>query len=333
MAGRQSSGAPHRRTTEAQTAGNPESVGSPQFSIAEREERLVWILGSSRSGSTWMLRMLGDLPSVVPMDDPHLGHHLGVWRPIALAWSHRDRVPDLNILPNVKSDKPDYFFSDEYRHAWLPALREMVAARFDAQAHDKARERSIAEPLVIVKEPGSHAADLIMSMFPRAGLIFLLRDGRDVVDSWLDAYKAGSWALEEGAYPVGERDRMAFIRWQSSVWLFRTEVVQRVFEAQPDPRKILVRYEEVRQDPAAALQRICDRFGVPARPDQVAAVADRHAFVRAPGDQKGAGKAMRFAEPGRWKLNMNRDEIDAMLEIMGPKLGELGYLAPEPVAA
>src|SRR5207253_9252984 len=30
------------------------------------ESRLVWILGSPRSGSTWLLRMLGSLPGVVP---------------------------------------------------------------------------------------------------------------------------------------------------------------------------------------------------------------------------------------------------------------------------
>jgi hypothetical protein len=309
-------------------------VGSAErFSIARDERRLTWILGSSRSGSTWMLRMLADLPGVVGLDDPHLGHHLGVWRPIALAWMQRDRIPDLAILPEVKRDKPDYFFSDEYRHAWQPALREMVATRFDAQARDRARERGIDDPMVIVKEPGSHAADIIMSLFPGAGLIFLLRDGRDVVDSWLDAYKAGSWALEEGAYSVGRADRMAFIRWQASVWAYRTEVVRRVYDAQPAHRRLLLRYEEVHKDPAAALGRICERFGIAASAPQQSAVAERHAFVRAPGEERGPGKAMRFAEPGRWKLNMNREEIAAMEEIMAPQLRELGYLTRQPVGA
>ena len=304
-----------------------EFQGGAEFSIAARERNLVWILGSSRSGSSWTLRMLADLPGVVGLDDPHLGHHLGVWRPIALAWTQRDRLPDLRTLPEVKRDKPDYFFSDDYRDAWLPALRRMVAERFDAQARDRARERGIADPMVVVKEPGSQAAEIIMSMFPRAGLIFLLRDGRDVVDSWLDAYKPGSWALEEGAYPVGAEDRMGFIRWQASVWLYRTEAVQRVFAAQPESRRVLVRYEDMREDPAAALMRICDRFGIEAAPWQAREVAARHGFVRAPDDQKGPDKAMRFAEPGRWELNMSDEEIEAMLEIIGPKLEELGYPA------
>ena len=121
-----------------------EPQGQPEFSIATDERRLTWILGSSRSGSTWMLRMLADLPGVVGLDDPHLGHHLGVWRPIALAWMSPDRVPDLDILPEVKRDKADYFFSDEYRDAWQPALRDLVARRFDAQARDRALEKGAA---------------------------------------------------------------------------------------------------------------------------------------------------------------------------------------------
>ena len=59
--------------------------------------------------------------------------------------------------------------------------------------------------MVVVKEPGSHAADTIMDLFPDSTLIFLLRDGRDVVDSWLDAYRDGSWATDEGAYGLDER--------------------------------------------------------------------------------------------------------------------------------
>jgi hypothetical protein len=126
---------------------------------------------------------------------------------------------------------------------------------------------------------------------------------------------------------------MAFIRWQASVWAFRTDVVRRVYYAQPAERRLLLRYEEVQEDPAAALGRICERFGIAADAAQQAEVAERHAFVRAPGEEKGPGKAMRFAEPGRWKLNMDREEIAAMEEIMGPQLRELGYLTRQPVGA
>src|SRR5262249_54703061 len=161
--------------------------------------RLAWIFGSSRSGSTWLLRMLSELERVVPSDDPHLAHHLGVWRPIPLASATAKNPPKLGTLANYKRRNRDYLFSDRYRDDWIPKLRELISARFEAQAgEDLADAGDVDRPIVVVKEPGSHAADTIMELFPESSLIFLLRDGRDVVDSWLDAYRDGSWATEEG---------------------------------------------------------------------------------------------------------------------------------------
>ena len=201
----------------------PEGV-KPEISV-KAPGRLAWIFGSSRSGSTWLLRMLSELERVIPVDDPHIGHHLGVWRPIPLAWATAKDPPKLGTLADFKRKKRDYLFSDRYRDTWVPQLRDLISARFEAQAaQDIAAAGGIDQPIVVVKEPGSHAADTIMDVFPQSSLIFLLRDGRDVVDSWLDAYKDGSWATDEGAYPLDDTGRPALIRWQSSVWLHRTEV-------------------------------------------------------------------------------------------------------------
>src|SRR5215216_8110349 len=76
--------------------------GDNGFSLARSEDRLVWIFGSSRSGSTWLLRMLSELDDAVAIDDPHLGHHLGVWRPIPLAWATADHDPELTLLNDIK---------------------------------------------------------------------------------------------------------------------------------------------------------------------------------------------------------------------------------------
>jgi hypothetical protein len=86
-------------------------------------EWLAWIFGSSRSGSTWLLRMLTELDGVVPIDDPHLGHHLGVWRPIPLAWAAAEEEPELSTLLEVKAEEPDYFFCERRRESWSEPLR------------------------------------------------------------------------------------------------------------------------------------------------------------------------------------------------------------------
>ena len=299
-----------------------------RFSLDTSEDRLTWIFGSSRSGSTWLLRMLSSLDAVVPVDDPHLGHHLGVWRPISLAWATAEHPPDLTTLDRIKHDKDSYFFSDRYRDAWQPALRRLIVDRFDAQVR---AERGTSEPVVVVKEPGSHVADVLLSMFPASRFVFLLRDGRDVVDSWLAAYRAGSWALDEGAFPVTDGGREALVRWQSAVWAFRTEVVQRAFERHPADRRVLVRYEDLVADPGRELARICAYLPLDATADTLAAVADEHAYAAVPPTDKGERKAIRSASPGGWRENLTPAEHDVMHEVMGAKLAELGYLEPEPV--
>jgi hypothetical protein len=290
---------------------------------------LAWIFGSSRSGSTWLLRMLSELERVIPVDDPHIGHHLGVWRPIPLAWATAKDPPKLGTLADFKRKKRDYLFSDRYRDTWVPQLRDLISARFEAQAaQDIATAGGIDQPIVVVKEPGSHAADTIMDVFPRSSLIFLLRDGRDVVDSWLDAYRDGSWATDEGAYPLDDTGRPALIRWQSSVWLHRTEVVQETYARIDPKRRVLIRYEEMRADPVAALERICSMLGIEASREQLDEIAGTHSYSSVPKTDKGAGREIRRAEPGGWTDHMTRQEIIEMHDILADKLDELGYLRP-----
>jgi LPS sulfotransferase NodH len=283
-------------------------------------------MGSSRSGSTWLLRMLADTGGVAPIDDPHIGHHLGVWRPIPLAWAAASQVPELTTLTEVKREKPDYFFSDRYRAAWMPALRSLIATRFGAQAADLAAARSLADPVVVVKEPGSHAADLLLDLFPRSLLIFLLRDGRDVVDSWVDAYQSGSWAQEEGAFPVAPQGRIALVRWLASVWLFRTQAVQRAFARQHPFRRVLIRYEDLLADPASELGRVAKVLGLGVGVERLQEIGARREFDQVSASQRGGGKAVRAAEPGGWRRNLSSVERGEMMRIIGDKVAELGYL-------
>jgi len=287
-----------------------------------REERLVWIFGSSRSGSSWLLSMLSGLDGVAAIDDPHLGHHLGVWRPIPLAWWAAEEQQELRTLREIKRGNPSYFFSDRYSHVWGPALRRMILERFGFEARDAVG----GEPRVIViKEPGSHVADLLLTLFPRSRMIFLLRDGRDVVDSWLAAYRQGSWALGEGAFPVAPWGRLPLVRWQATVWLYRTEVVQRAYARQRPSRRVLVRYEHLLADPARALARICRRLALAADPGRLREIADANTYESIPEGEKGELSFVRAVRPGRWRESLSPMEQRAMQEIIGPKLAELAY--------
>jgi Sulfotransferase family len=290
--------------------------------LVENEDRLAWIFGSSRSGSTWLLRMLSELRGVVPVDDPHLGHHLGVWRPIPLAWAACEEPPKLSTLLDIKVEEPGYFFADRYRDAWWQPLRELIAARFEAQAEECAGGLSAAE-LFVVKEPGSQVAPLLTELFPASKLIFLLRDGRDVVDSWLDAYRKGSWAIPGSAFAVAPEGRVALIRWLSAVWVYRSQVVLEAFESRPPENRILIRYEELREETAPCLQRLCAMLGL--EQGQLSEVVSRHCFEEVPAEARGPRQAVRRANPGGWRQNLTAEERIVMEEVLGESLAKLGY--------
>jgi Sulfotransferase family len=290
--------------------------------LLEKEDRLAWIFGSSRSGSTWLLKMLSELEGVVPIDDPHLGHHLGVWRPIPLAWAACEDPPPLDTLLDLKADQPDYFFAERYREAWWEPLRELIGARFEAQAAASAGGLAGAKRF-LVKEPGSHAAPLLAKLLPASKLIFLLRDGRDVVDSWLDAYREGSWAIAGGAFPVSPEGRIPLIRWLSEVWAFRCRAVRRAFETRPPEDRILIRYEDLRVDTEVYLEQICATLGLDR--DGLEYVAARHSFEEVPAAQRGRRRAVRSAKPGGWRQHLSAAEQAAMHDVLGQTLVEFGY--------
>jgi hypothetical protein len=290
--------------------------------LAGNEDRLAWIFGSSRSGSTWLLRMLSDLRGVVPIDDPHLGHHLGVWRPIPLAWAACERPPELTTLLDLMAGEPGYFFSERHRDSWWEPLRALIQARFEAQAEDRLNGYA-GPPTYVVKEPGSHAAPLLAELFPASKLIFLLRDGRDVVDSWLAAYQDGTWAIQRGAFPVAPEGRPALIRWLSAVWVFRSRAVRQAFETRSPENRVLVRYEDLRERTEECLGEICETLGLDRRrlPEAVA----RHRFERVPEGARGPKREIRAARPGGWLENLSPEEQETMHEALGEALGEFGY--------
>jgi hypothetical protein len=293
------------------------------------EERLAWIFGSSRSGSTWLLRMLSDLHGVVPIDDPHLGHHLGVWRPIPLAWAACEKPPELTTLLDLMVDEPNYFFSARHRDSWWEPLRALIQARFEAQAEDGLGDYP-DPPTYVVKEPGSHAAPLLAELFPTSKLIFLLRDGRDVVDSWLDAYQDGSWAIRKGAFQVAQAGRLPLVRWLSAVWAFRSHAVQQAFETRSPESRIKVRYEELCERPVECLEEICAMLDLDRR--WLAEVVARHRFEQVPREERGPKQEARIASPGSWRENLSPAEQEAMHEVLGETLEKFGYASgrPEP---
>jgi hypothetical protein len=309
------------------------------------ESRLVWILGGPRTGSTWLLELLtyplspsAESPSgaarregvrrrpyAVPINEPYIGMHLA---PVVSYGA--GGVFTAAEARGLLGPDPSYFFAEHYADVWQPQLRRLLLDRLGAQAGAAEREHRLRRPLVVVKEPnGSHAAPILGSTLPRSRLLFLLRDGRDVLDSLADAESPGGW-LETGPDSAGAtptRSRLEFFRTNSWLWVHRIDAVQRALAAHPPELALTIRYEELRERPRELMREVVDWLDVDVADDALGEAVAATSFEDYPAEAKGPGKPLRIATPGHWRDSMTPDEQEVVMDVMGPKLEELGYPA------
>ena len=324
----------------AARAGGPDS---------EFESRLAWIMGSPRTGSTWLLRMLvhpailapqaptgmrrvaGEgkrpLPGIVPVDESYLMNHVAPIR--APRFTAEQPSPEELTLNATRRRQAGYLFADAYADVWRPALRELVLTRFHAQAVRAEVELGVTDPLVVIKEPnGSHAAGFLVWLLPGSRLIFLVRDGRDVIDSLLASQQESGWRREAGGSELSsDAGRQAFVRRQSQLWLNRTIAVQDAYESHEPELRYRLRYEDLLGDTRRELGSLLEWLGRPRSADELDDTVVQHSFESLPKRVKGPGKTRRAASPGLWRQNLSDTEQEIVNEVMGAKLRELGYEA------
>ena len=292
------------------------------------ESRLIWLFGSPRSGSSWLLQLLASHPAVVQVNEPLIGGYLG---PILSEGSTNVNPADLDLsnftLLRAERNKPESFFSSAFTDAWAPALGRLMVERFLAQTVRHPSEVPPSRTIVAIKEPnGSQSADVLMSALPQARLLFLLRDGRDVVDSELAANMEGAWisAAIPGVTGVAENERVEFVRRSAYKWLWRTEVVQEAYRAHGGP-KYLIRYEELLDDPTGQMKSLFDWVGLEIDDAQLGTWIERRSFEQIPAEARGPHGFFRAARPGMWRESLTAEEQAVIEAIIGPKVRELGY--------
>jgi hypothetical protein len=278
------------------------------------EPKLVWMFGSPRSGSTWLRLLLTDGAQVTAVSEPLIGMHLG-----AIASAAVPMWPPAGGMrfPEIRQDE-QYFFSLEHRGRWQPQLRQLILSRLAPYAPRRARRCVIQEP------NGSEGADVLMAALPKSHLLFLLRDGRDVVDSVLDGLHRGTWI--DQAFGVGreldDRARREVVEHEASRWVLRTRVTLKAWNEHDPRRRHLVRYEDLLADTSKEVGAILRWLNVSAPyVDRVA----RHAFEAIPPEHRGRGRFHRSASPGAWRENLTADEQEICRRVMGDMLAETGY--------
>jgi Sulfotransferase family len=312
------------------------------------ESRLVWIFGSTRSGSTWLLRLIchpltltlgaeqglgfrlpetargGPPVNALPVNEFLLGRHLvpQTGDPIKLEDGHY--VPA--TVNRFWSSDADYAMSRHFEDVWRPELRRFTLVRLHALLERAASRFPVgADPAVVIKEVGtSYAAEMTMWLLPRSRLLFMVRDGRDVIDSLIHAAQPGSWFAQFTKPLISSaEDRLDFVREKAIDWACWTDSCQRAWAAHPPELRRMVRYEALLADPVGQLGALCEWIGLQRDGADLEAAVRINAFgANAP---TGPSQFARAASPGLWRQNLSSEEQRVAEEIMGERLADLGY--------
>jgi hypothetical protein len=201
------------------------------------EERLVFVVGSPRSGTTFTGRALGSLPGFVDLDE------VQPWKAA---------IPGLLGQP------------------------EEVVARRLRHILQRVRTLGLAGGLRGVEQTPETSFVLAAALraYPDALAVHVVRDGRDVATSllergWLSAERAGAddAGLPFGPYPrfwvePGREQEFSEVSDATrAAWAWRRYVT--AARAVP-ARTAVVRYEQLVSDPAAAAAPVAERLGADA---------------------------------------------------------------------
>lgn len=200
------------------------------------EERLVFVIGSPRSGTSFTAAAIGELPAFVDLGEVPL---------------LKAAIPDLVGRPEDEQ-------ADEIRHV-LQRVRRLAFVR---------RLRGVEQ----TPETG-FVLGAALRAFPSASAVHVVRDGRDVACSllergWLSARRRGESddaQLSYGVHPrfwVEPERREEFVHASDArraAWAWR----RYVSAARAAPaRTIELRYEELVSGPGAATESLAHTLGV-----------------------------------------------------------------------
>jgi len=276
------------------------------------EKNLTWIFADRRSGTTWLAAELLSYKTK-KIDEPLIGQHIG-------RYTQSEQI--INRTIDIQKDREDYFFSKKYNDVWKYFLRKLILNRIYVQFQTTSEK-------IIIKEPsGSLAADILLQCFPNSKFIFLLRDGRDIVDSKIDALSLGGWELKlykEIRKEVPSKRRIIFIRRTANYWVGLMEILMRAYDKHAKNLRFKIRYEDLRHNTLSELKKLYQFLEIDIDDNALGKIVNKYSFDNLPESEKGEGKFRRSASPGDWKKNFNEEEKQILNEIMGNTLKKMDY--------
>ena len=266
-----------------------------------RRPGIVFVIGSPRSGTTWLLELLRRHPDVAAVPaESHLFHLF--LSPNLQMFDAMSRRPGRGLMAKVVSDAD-----------FVRACR-----RFADVVLESILRRNRGARLIVEKSP-PHALywPAILRVLPEARFVNIVRDPRAVVASLLAASRVPfgrDWAPGDAA--------TATRFWSEHV------VAGLRLQVRHPSRCVTVRYETLLADTPAEIGRIVGRLGLPHSADwcRSATRACRLSALRR-SSAHGAQK-FRQGKADSWMSDLTPQQVRIIEEQVGPLMRLIGY---EPV--
>jgi hypothetical protein len=265
------------------------------------EDRIAWIIGCGRTGSTWLADMLGDLPKIRRWHEPYFGRF----------FRHLHERPD-------DLDRQSSFFSRRHQKVWLEGLRDL----FFKMVRD--RYPQFGRHALVVKEVNTpEVYGWLRALFPATRLILLVRDPFDILDSYLDLQRPGSWNERFG--DSSARLSEANVRRTAEHIRSTFTLAIEAYEGFPIDQRLQIAYQDLLGDPVGPLVACGELLSLKVDPETARKVAQKHDFQK----QKKTGtlEFRRSGKAGVWKSseNFTPEVLRLAEEVLGPLRGRLGY--------
>jgi hypothetical protein len=200
------------------------------------QERLIFLIGAPRSGSTLLARMLGAHPAIFAPAEPHLLTplaHLGFYESVERA--PFDPIISQEAIREVVARLPGG--ESDYLDALRAYSDRLYARLLEPSGRPHLLDKTPAYALVL---------DFVVRLYPKARYVVLTRHPFAIWSSQVDSFFDGDYETAHRVSPILERYVPAIARF----------LRERRVPAHH------VRYEELVRDPAGQGQRLCEHLGI-----------------------------------------------------------------------
>ena len=233
-----------------------------------------FVVGTQRSGTTLLGRMLSAHPNLFVINE--IG---GIQ----------------NILASAKNG---------------PEAYEKIDAKFQSKKQISIQEVLSAEKRTrwSLKDPSlTYCLDNLKRLFPKSKIIFIVRDGRAVANSYLQV----KWGVAN-IYAAGER------------WKKEIEIQREFWESHRDICW-QVKYEDLLANPEKELQTISSFLGEEYSASMLSYSKQSNTIIKPKASNENAFRQIDRSMEAKWKKELTHYQISVFESIAGQQLKEFGY--------